>query len=99
MAARLVEVIAGITLAIVATTAWLVVMNLGTIHSLDQTNPIELVLPLGLVVVGGLIASRLPQNPLGWLLLINAFVQALPGVTQQYARYGTLVHPGAPLVA
>jgi hypothetical protein len=98
-AATLVEVIAGITLAIVATTAWLVVTNLGTIHSLDEANPIELVLPSSFVVVGGLIASRLPRNPLGWLLLINALVDALPGVTQQYARYGTLVHRGAPFVA
>ncbi len=98
-ATTLVEAIASITLAIVAATAWLVVMNLGTIHSLDEANPIELVLPLSFVVVGGLIASRLPRNPLGWLLLINALVQALPGGTQQYARYGTLVHPGAPFVA
>jgi class 3 adenylate cyclase len=98
-AARLVEVIAGITLAIVATTAWLVVTNLGTIHSLEEANPIEVVLPLSFVVVGGLIASRLPRNPLGWLLLSNALAEALVGVTQQYARYGTLVHPGAPFVA
>jgi len=77
-AATLVEIIAGLTLVIVATTAWLVVINLGTIHSLDEANPIELVLPLSFVVVGGLIAARLPRNPLGWLLLINAFVQALP---------------------
>src|SRR5438445_241384 len=42
-------------------------MNLGTIHSLDEANPIELVLPLSFAVVGGLIAfAGVLYGPIGF---------------------------------
>jgi hypothetical protein len=45
--------------------------------------------------VGAVLASRRPRHPVGWLLL--TLVLSVPAyfVTDGYARYGLLAHPGA----
>lgn len=51
-------------------------------------------------VVGALISSRRPANPVGWLFLGGALSFALQGVASEYARYGILTDPGSlPLAA
>ena len=47
------------------------------------------------VVVGGLVASRRPDNPVGWLFLGGAFFSMLRGLCAEYAVYGTRTDPGA----
>ncbi len=58
---------------------------------------------LAYVVVGFLVASRKPENPIGWLLLLAGLVFGLPLLAQHYAAYDLLAHsaslPGARLVA
>jgi hypothetical protein len=46
-------------------------------------------------LVGGLVASRRPANPLGWLLLGIGLSGALGVLTERYAAYTLLVEPGS----
>jgi hypothetical protein len=45
-------------------------------------------------VVGGLVASRRPANPVGWLFVGSATCVALNTVAAEYATYGLLTSPG-----
>jgi hypothetical protein len=45
--------------------------------------------------VGGVLASRRPHHPVGWLLLALGLFMAAGGVASEYAPYGLLVRPGA----
>jgi class 3 adenylate cyclase len=90
---------AGLILAVVATTTVLAFLNRESIHDLDQANLIEIVLPIGFALVGGLVAARLPSNPLGWVFLAISLASALPGATIQYTRYTLFTDPGAPFSA
>ena len=46
------------------------------------------------IVVGGFVASRLPRNPYGWLLLIFGISNgAIQGLAESYAIYSYLVAP------
>ncbi|HEX6139789.1 MAG TPA: adenylate/guanylate cyclase domain-containing protein [Candidatus Limnocylindria bacterium] len=85
-----------LTLLVVATTITLVVLNRASIGSIDQANPIEIVLPAAYAILGGLVASRQPRNAVGWLFLAIALLNAVPGTTLQYARYSHITNPAAP---
>jgi class 3 adenylate cyclase len=85
-----------LTLALVAVTTVLVVLNRESIRSLYESNVNEIVLPIGWAILGGLVASRQPRNPMGWLFLAIALANAIPGVTLQYARYALVTAPDAP---
>ena len=47
------------------------------------------------VIVGGLVASRRPENPIGWLFLGSALFSTLRDLTAEYAVYGVETKPGA----
>jgi signal transduction histidine kinase len=44
---------------------------------------------------GALIASRRPENPIGWLFCAMSLLFALTGVAQQYATLGLVTRPGS----
>ena len=46
-------------------------------------------------LVGGLVASRRPANPVGWFIAGHAFCFSLGEFARQYAIYGLLIKPGA----
>jgi hypothetical protein len=46
-------------------------------------------------LVGGLIASRQPTNPVGWFISGHALCFSLGEFARQYAVYGLLTEPGA----
>jgi hypothetical protein len=46
-------------------------------------------------VVGVLVASRRPRNPIGWLFLAFAVVAAFVASADQYAVYALVEHPGS----
>jgi hypothetical protein len=51
---------------------------------------------LAFPIVGALIASRRPQNPVGWICLADGLVWMLAFVTGAYGEYGLLVaRPGS----
>ena len=54
------------------------------------------IVPISFGAVGALVASRQPRNVIGWLFLSIAIISALQGLSDQYARYGFITHPGAP---
>ena len=91
----LVPVAAGLCVAFVTATATLVALNHASIHGIDGADPIELVLPLTFGLLGGVIARRRPENPIGWLFLFMGVVGGLGGTASQYARYAAITHPGA----
>ena len=93
--AALVLVAAGLCVGFVAATATLVALNHASIHSIDGADPIDLVLPLTFGLLGGVIARRRPENPIGWLFLFMGVVGGLGGTASQYARYAAITHPGA----
>jgi signal transduction histidine kinase len=52
-------------------------------------------LAAALATSGFLIASRVPTNPIGWLLLIAGVGTGVQELAQQYANYGLFTSPGA----
>ena len=46
-------------------------------------------------VIGWLIASRRPRNPIGWIFLVIGLSQAGTGLFGQYAAYGLVTRPGS----
>jgi hypothetical protein len=52
---------------------------------------------LGFGLVGALIATRQPRNPIGWVFCAGALAFGLSGVGESYAIYGLFADPGGPL--
>jgi hypothetical protein len=52
---------------------------------------------LGFGLVGALIASRHPLNPIGWIFCAGALAFGLSGVGESYAIYTLFADPGGPL--
>ncbi len=46
-------------------------------------------------LVGGLVASRKPRNPVGWFFLAGACIGGLQALAGTYAVYGLIVDPGS----
>jgi hypothetical protein len=65
---------------------------------LNHEDPWELTYLIGVfscALVGGVVASRRPYNPVGWFLLGSAVSFTLQHFTGQYATYGLLTAPGS----
>jgi signal transduction histidine kinase len=78
-----------------ATTLVLALLNRAHLPNLDAADPSSIAVPLG-AIIGVLVASRRPHNPVGWLILLVAAASSLQGVEDQYARFALLTHPGLP---
>ena len=50
---------------------------------------------LAFATVGSLIASRRPDNPIGWLFCISTLLWALGNVLQEYTTYALITVPGS----
>jgi hypothetical protein len=72
---------------------WTTPLPQGWIPWRDQTVTL-LGAPVG-VILAGLIASRRPENPYGWLWLCFGFGVTLVGFAQCYAAYALVVAPGS----
>jgi hypothetical protein len=83
--------ICGLTVVLIACAVALAFLN--------RSDVASVIFPLGLTVsamVGGLIASRRPEDPVGWFFLGSAGCFAITEVAAEYATYGL---PGAQAMA
>ena len=81
------------TVAAVALTLLLASLNEPS-SSLRNTTFISLLI-LAFSAVGALVASRRPQNPIGWLFCAGAFVWILGELTLEYGVYALITASGA----
>jgi hypothetical protein len=75
--------VCGLTVVLIACAVALAFFNRSDVRAV--------ILPLGLAVsavVGGLVASRRPANPVGWFFLGSGGCFAITGVATEYATYG-----------
>jgi signal transduction histidine kinase len=86
-------VLAGFWLVCWLATVVLLVMNRSAIHRYADADLIDVILPIGFAVIGTLIASRQPHNPIGWLLLSMAILGVVSGVITQYAFRSAFFSP------
>ena len=76
-----------------------VVVVLAFLNAADLASLSFSIVGVTSVFVGGLVASRRPENPVGWLFLGGASFSSLRSLTAEYALYGIRTDPGAlPLV-
>ena len=54
---------------------------------------VDTLVPLSFSIIGAIIASRLPANPLGWLFCAAACVAAVDHFSAEYALYALLAQP------
>ena len=60
-------------------------------------TPLSIVAILAFVVVGGVIASRRPRHPIGWIYCASGLLIAVSGTTTAWAQYGAAVPGVLPL--
>jgi signal transduction histidine kinase len=89
-AAGLAYLISGFAIALAIT-------NGAALRNVDLAGAfVQAVVPaLAIAVVAGLIASRRPHNPIGWLLLFGATASALQGLASQYVVHTLVVDRGS----
>ena len=98
-----------VALTVVTNVAWIWLLVLNARSGLTaETFAYASIFPnvapaVAYLVVGFLVATRKPDNPIGWLLLVTGLAFGLPLLAQQYAGYDLLAHrgslPGARVVA
>jgi hypothetical protein len=69
--------------------------TLGEIFSSEEGIVIFAIWTVSFSVVGALIASQRPENPIGWIFLADGFCYGLLSAGDQYAVYALLTNPGA----
>jgi hypothetical protein len=68
----------------------------GVLYTLARSAlfPVDWVLFLAFPIVGALIASRRPENPIGWICLASGLLFMFLAVTDNYSTYG-VARPGS----
>jgi hypothetical protein len=91
ISARFAWSVCGLTLVMITCTLALFVLNRYGIRDV----PYFLVAEATAALVGGLISSRQPRNPVGWFILGHALCFSLGEFSRQYAIYGLRTDPGS----
>ncbi|HXJ62898.1 MAG TPA: hypothetical protein VNN79_04005 [Actinomycetota bacterium] len=86
---RLALALGAVGLAAALVTGWLSFLNRSAIHTLDEADIADIVLPVGFSLIGALLAARRPRNPIGWMFLAMAVVLGFDGVSHEYVLHGT----------
>ena len=82
--------VCGLTLALIVCAFVLFFLN----HFGIRELPYFLVAEATAALVGGLISSRRPRNPVGWIVAGHAFCFSFGEFSRQYAIYGLQTDPG-----
>ena len=91
-------VIYGVTMTGLAVAVALSILN----DTFDTFVVIAIMMMLGYGTIGAFLASRVPSNPIGWLMIVISAGFAVVGVTDEYLTYTFITDPGtlpAPVVA
>jgi hypothetical protein len=92
--------LAGLSVAMSIATGMLDVLARSALSPGNSTilgttsDTVSWVLFLAFPIVGALIASRRPQNPIGWICLADGLLWMVLAVTDSYSIYGT-ASPGS----
>ena len=78
--------------ALALSSASLVLALLGTARVVGLDFPL---VGVSGALVGGLVASRKPRNPVGWFFLAGACIGGLQALAGAHAIYGLIVDPGS----
>jgi hypothetical protein len=98
VAAWLAWSLCALCVALAAANLILALLNehtLGEIFITEEGIVIFAIWTVSFSVVGALIASQRPENPIGWIFLADGFCYGLLGAGDQYAIYALLTNPGA----
>jgi len=91
--------VCGVALALISLTLLLIILGWSTPLPGGWTpwrdQAVSLVGVIGAPILGGLIASRRPRNPYGWLWLGFALGLTLQRLAEAYAAYALVVEPGS----
>jgi hypothetical protein len=79
----------GLTMVLITCVIVLAILNHIDVRGLSSSVGV-----LSSAVVGAVVASRRPSNPIGWFFLGSALCFALQEFTLEYAVYGLLTRPG-----
>ncbi|MDP8947819.1 MAG: hypothetical protein M3N09_06945 [Actinomycetota bacterium] len=82
--------LSALTLGLIACAVVLALLNRYSLWDLTF-----LVAQASAALVGGLIASRRPRNPVGWFIIGHALCFTLGEFSRQYAIHGLLTEPGS----
>jgi hypothetical protein len=80
----------GLTLALIAC-----VVAFEALYRVSLWSSTLLVLVVSSALVGTVVASRQPRNPVGWFFVVSATCWAVNEATGRYALYGLLIEPGS----
>jgi signal transduction histidine kinase len=89
--------LAGFAYLIIGFAIALAIMNGPALRNADLAGAfVQAAVPsIAIALVGGLVASRQPHNPIGWILLAGATATAVQGLAGQYAVHTLAVDPGS----
>jgi signal transduction histidine kinase len=82
-----------IAILVAALALTLVANNLGEV--LSGGGPAVLVNAAAFGLLGGLLAARRPESPIGWLMLLISLSQGSVGLADEYATVALFTHPGS----
>jgi hypothetical protein len=95
-AARLAWLLCALCLALTALSILLLSLNLSHPGTNFHVNYVDsTVSAISFAVVGALVASRRPTNPVGWLLCLGGVVLSIDFFCAQYAIYALQAQPGS----
>ena len=64
-----------------------------SLHNALWGTAVQITVDFALPILGGLIASRRPNNPIGWMVCAAALANAADYFTDGYALYALLAEP------
>ncbi len=84
------------SLALTALSLLLLALNLShpNTHIYDYWLESSII-PLSFSIIGAIIASRLPANPLGWLFCAAGAISAVTHLSAEYAIYALVAQPNS----
>ena len=92
--ARLAWLLCGTTIVLFAPAFFLGVRN-GSLSDDPAFAVLVIAMLVGNVSVGAFVASRVPSNPIGWLLMATGIGFVVEIASSEYAIYGLYTDPGA----